>query len=327
MSTSEYTGKLISMQRIMHLFFLLTFIVACDNSSEPQVAMDTGGKVQTQDKVILVTGITGRQGGAVAHALLKGGYRLRGLSRHPQSDRALAMTALGVEMIQGDFEDPASLDKALKDVYGVFSVTNFWEHGYAAEVRQGKNIADAAKRAKVQHFVFSSVAGADLGTGIPHFESKYEIEQYIHSLDMPFTILRPVSFMENWEHARENIIAGKISSPFSLDTRLQQISVRDIGRFAALAFNAPDNWTGRTLEIAAEEFTMKQVVNIFSRITGSPVEFVQIPWDVYELSAGMEMTVMDRWIDNIGYDANINLLRSELKDMLTLEDYLYEAGW
>lgn len=133
--------------------------------------------------------------------------------------------------------------------------------------------------------------------------------------------------MENWEYSREKIIAGKISSPFSLQTRLQQISVRDIGRFAALAFNGPDNWQGRTIEIAAEEYTMKQVVNLFSRTTGSPVEYVQIPWDVYEKSEGMEMTVMDHWIDDVGYNANINMVRSELTGMLTLEEYLIEAGW
>ena len=133
--------------------------------------------------------------------------------------------------------------------------------------------------------------------------------------------------MENWEYSRENIIAGKLSSPFSLGTRMQQISVRDIGRFAALAFNDPDNWVGRTLNIAAEEYTMNQVVNLFSHVTGSPVDFVQIPWDIYEQTEGKEMTIMDRWIDSVGYSANVNLVRSELPDMLTLEEYLLKAGW
>ena len=237
------------------------------------------------------------------------------------------MTALGVEVVRGDFEDIASLDAAMEGIYGVFSVQNFWEHGYEAEVRQGKNFADAARRAEVKHFIYSSVANADLKTGIPHFDSKYEIEQYVQSLNLPFTILRPVSFMENWEYSRGSIFAGKISSPFSLDTRLQQISVRDIGRFATLAFTKPAEWTGRSLNIAGEQYTMKQAVNIFSRVTASPVEYVQVPWDVYEKTAGPEMTIMDRWIENVGYSANINRVRSALPDMFTLEEYLFESGW
>jgi uncharacterized protein YbjT (DUF2867 family) len=315
------------MLRVFILFCLSFLLFACNNNSESQSSKDITTSVKKPGKLILVTGITGRQGGAVAHALLDKGYRLRGLSRNPQSDRSLAMSALGVKMLKGDFNDAASLDKTMEDVYGVYSMTNYWEHGYEAEVQQGKNVADAAFRANVKHLVFSSVANADQATSIPHFDSKYEIEQYIQSLDIPYTILRPVSFMENWEYSREKIIAGKIHSPFSLSTRMQQISVRDIGRFAALAFSDPDNWLGRTIDIAGEEYTMKEVVNLFSRITGSPVEFVQIPWDDFEKKAGEEMTVMDRWIENTGYSANINLVRSQLKDMLTLEDYLHEAKW
>lgn len=315
------------MLRIISLSCLIALLFACNNNPEPQVFKEIAVSVQEPAKLILVTGITGNQGGAAAKALLESGYRVRGLSRNPTSDRAKAMTALGVDMVKGDFEEIASLDTAMKDVHGVFLVTNYWEHGYEAEVQQGKNVAEAAKRANVKHLVFSSVADADLKTGIPHFDSKYEIEQYIQSLEIPFTILRPVSFMENWEYSRDKIIAGKISSPFSLATRMQQISVRDIGRFAALAFEQPDNWLGRAFDIAAEEYTMKQVVNLFSRITRSPVEFVQIPWDAYEKSAGMEMTVMDRWIDEVGYHANINMVRAELPEMLTLEEYLIEAGW
>jgi uncharacterized protein YbjT (DUF2867 family) len=317
---------MISMQRLISVLCLMSCLLACNNN-EPQVSRQSTPAVQEKSKIILVAGVTGRQGGAVARELLKSAYQVRGLSRNPLSDRAKAMTALGVEVVKGDFEDIASLDAAMEGVYGVFSVQNFWEHGFEAEVRQGKNFADAARRAGVSHFVYSSVANADLSTGIPHFDSKYEIEQYIQLINLPFTILRPVSFMENWEYSRDSIVAGKISSPFSPGTRLQQISVRDIGRFATLALNDPEDWIGRSLDIAGEQYTMKQAVNIFSRVTARPVEYVQVPWDVYEQAQGLEMTIMDRWIENTGYSANINLVRSELPDMLTLEEYLFEADW
>jgi uncharacterized protein YbjT (DUF2867 family) len=315
------------MFRILTLSCLFSLLFACSNNSEPQLSTQTEPSRTLKGERVLVTGVTGKQGGAVGLALLKNGYRVRGLSRNPQSKRAVELSALGVEMVKGDFENIASLDHALEGIESIFLVTNFWEHGYEAEVQQGKNVVDAALRANMKHLVFSSVAHADLKTGVPHFDSKYEVEEYIHASNIPYTILRPVSFMENWEYSREAIVAGKITSPFSLETRMQQISVRDIGRFAALALKQPKNWLGRTIDIAGDEYTMKQAVSLFSQITGSPVEFDQIPWAEYERAAGEEMTVMDRWIDNVGYNANINLVRSELADMLTLEDYLHEKDW
>ncbi|MBT7952051.1 MAG: NmrA/HSCARG family protein [Gammaproteobacteria bacterium] len=315
------------MLRLIGITFLSLILVACEKINEPQLNPASAKVAAETEKIILVTGATGRQGGAVAAALLKTGFKVRGLSRNPESERAQAMTERGVSMVKGDFNDSTSLDSAMRGVYGVFLVTNFWEHGFEAEVQQGKNVVDAAGRNKLEHLIFTSVANADEATGIPHFESKYEIEQYIHSVNIPYTILRPVSFMENWEYSKERINAGKISSPFSLGTRVQHISVRDIGRMAALAFTDPENWLSRSLDIAGDENSMKQIVNLFSSVTGSPVEYIQIPWDVYEKEEGEEMTIMDRWIDNTGYSANINLVRSQLKDMLTLEDYLHEAKW
>ncbi len=315
------------MLRLFSLSCVIILLSACGNNNEPQISSAPAIIVEDSAKLILVSGVTGKQGGAVARALLKNGYQVRGLTRNPASKRAAGMAELGVSLVKADFEDMASLDKAVEGVYGVFAVTNFWEHGYEAEVQQGKNIVDAAMRANVSHFVFSSVANSDQATGIPHFDSKYEIEHYIQSINIPFTIFRPVSFMENWEYSKEQILAGKITSAFSLSTRMQQISVRDIGRFVELAFSKPDKWIGKTLDIAGDEYTMKQAVNLFSNITASPVEFVQVPWPEYEQSAGEEMTVMDRWIDTVGYSANINLVRSELSEMLTLEEYLHQSDW
>jgi len=275
------------------LCLLACLLSACGESNTAQPgrseAADTAPVPAAQR--ILVTGVTGRQGGSVARALLAARYRVRGLSRNPESERADTMTALGVEVVKGDFDDRASLDAAMQDVHGVFAMTDFWEHGYEAEVRHGQNIVDAAGRAGVRHLVFSSVANADQ------------------------------------EYVREEIQAGKLRTPFSISTHLQQISVRDIGRFAALAFDHPGEWTGRSLDIAGEEYSVAEVVRIFSRITAGPVEYVRIPWDVYEELQGPEMTGMDRWIENTGYSANINRVRSYLPDMLTLEEYLYRAGW
>ena len=315
------------MLRLCKLILLLCLLAACNSNTE-DVAQTKSQHVNEQSsELVLVTGVTGRQGGAVARALIENGFRVRGMTRNPSSDRAAEMASLGVELIQGDFDDSTSLDAAMTGVSGIFLVTNFWEHNYDGEVRHGRNVVDAANRNGVLHLVFTSVANADQQTAIPHFDSKYEIESYIRQAGVPYTILRPVSFMENWEYQRERIMTGKISSPFSESTRLQQISVRDIGRFAALAFSNPESWLGRSLNIAGDEYTMREAMDLFTQVTGNLVTFERLPWDAYLKVAGKEMTIMDRWIDGTGYSADIKLVRSLLPDMMSLEEYLRLNNW
>jgi len=152
------------------------------------------------DKVIAVNGATGQQGGAVARKLLTEGWKVCALTRNEDKPAAQELASLGAEIVPGDMENRAELDSAFQGAYGVFSVQNFWlpNVGYEGEIRQGKNVADSAKAARVQHLVYSSVGSAHRGMGQKHFESKWRIEQYIHSLGIPYTILRPVAFMDNY---------------------------------------------------------------------------------------------------------------------------------
>ncbi len=315
------------MSRVLKIIAGLVLLAACGDRGEAVSQKSNIEPAKPAGKLVLVTGATGRQGGAVARALLEKGYRVRGTTRNPASERASKMAALGVEMVKADFDSVDSLKDAMKDAYGVFSMTSFWEHGYDAEVRHGKNTVDAAVQSGIQHYVYTSVANADQDTGIPHFDSKYEVEKYIHESGLTYTVIRPVSFMENWEYHRESILSGKLQLPFSVSTPLQEISVRDIGRFVALALDNPEDWAGESLDIAGDELTPRQLQQLFSRVTGSPVEFVQTPWDVHEKNEGEEMTIMDKWFEEVGYSANINLVRSYLPGMLSLEDYLEQAGW
>src|SRR5262245_4205833 len=152
------------------------------------------------DKIIAVTGATGQQGGAVARKLLSDGWKIRALTRDPNKPAARALAEAGAELVPGDMDSRSELEAAFQGAYGAFSVQNFWlpEVGYDGEIRQGKNVADAAKAAGVQHLVYSSVGAAHRGMGQKHFESKWIIEQYIQSLELPYTILRPVAFFENF---------------------------------------------------------------------------------------------------------------------------------
>ena len=280
-------------------------------------------------KTILVTGATGQQGGAVARHLLKQpNFAVRALTRDSAKPAARGLAESGAEVIRGDLDDPASVSRALEGVYGVFSVQNFMEAGFDGEIRQGKLIADAAKAAEVQHFVYSSVVSADRHTGLPHFESKWQIEMHIGESGLSHTILRPAFFMQNWySYMREPILNGTLPLPLNPQTPLQQISVDDIGAFAALAFQNPSRWHGRTIELAGDELTMLRVAELLTRTLGRPVKYVQVPWDQFRQDAGEEMTKMYRWFNDVGYHVNISALRKEHPNLATLEKVLSQQDW
>jgi uncharacterized protein YbjT (DUF2867 family) len=280
-------------------------------------------------KTILVTGATGQQGGAVTRQLLKQpAFTVRALTRDSAKPAARALAQAGAEVIRGDLDDPASVRRAVEGVYGVFSVQNFMEAGYDGEIRQGKLIADAAKAAGVQHLVYSSVVSADHHTGLAHFESKWQIEQHIGQGGLSHTILRPAFFMQNWHsYMREPILHGTLPLPLNPQTTLQQISVDDIGAFAALAFQDPPRWHGQTVELAGEELTMLRVAELLTRAVGRPVRYVQVPWEQFRQSAGDEMTRMYRWFNDVGYHVDITVLRKEQPNLATLEKVLSQQNW
>ena len=280
-------------------------------------------------KLILVTGATGQQGGAVARHLLKQpGFGVRALTRDSAKPAARALAQAGAEPFQGNLDDPASIRRALEGTWGAFSVQNFMETGYEGEIRQGKALADAAKAAGVQHFVYTSVVSADKKTGLPHFESKWQIEQHVARSGLSYTILRPAFFMQNWyNYMREQILNGTLPLPLDPQTRLQQISIEDIGAIAAKAFQEPTRWSRRTIELAGEELTMQQVVETLSRVLGRTVKYVQVPWDQFRQNAGEEMTKMYRWFQDVGYHVDIAALRTEYSNLATLEQVLRRENW
>ncbi len=306
---------------------LLLSVVACGKNNDTAPSAEDVAENDNTAKLILVSGATGRQGGAVARELLSRGYRVRGLTRNPRSERAQELAGLGIEMVKGDFDDVESLNSATQGVYGVFSVQNFWEHGKEGEIRQGRNLADAAKQAGVSHFVYTSVANADKNTGIPHFDSKYEIEEYIKTIQLPYTVIRPVSFMENWEYARAGIENGLMYGPLSAGTRSQYITVKDIGRFAAEAFDNPAEWLGVSLDIAGDDHSQQEVAELFARVTGKDVNYVRVPWDEFEEQQGEEMAIMETWFENVGYSADVSGLRSKYPWLTSSEQYLKESDW
>jgi uncharacterized protein YbjT (DUF2867 family) len=283
------------------------------------------------DKTVLITGATGRQGGAVIRHMLPKGWGLRALTRQCSSYAAERLARQGVELVRGDLEDPASLECATRGVYGVFSVQDFWAVGAKREVQQGKNLAEAAKKAGVEHFVYSSVGGAERNSGIDHWESKWEIEKHIRKLGLPATMLRPVAFMENYyiDQVEIGILKGKLMDPIRGDKPYQTIATDDIGAFVALAFEKPAELVGLELEIAGSELTNPETAETFSRVLGRPVKFQQLPMPLVRVVLGKEFYRMFRWLNQQGFKAEIKELRRRYPEvgLQTLEQWLRSEGW
>jgi len=286
--------------------------------------MEGGGN---EGRLILVSGATGQQGGTVARNLLERGFAVRALTRDTEKPEASELDDLGAEVVGGDLEDRASIDRALRGVYGVFSVQQFLESGIEGEVRQGVLLADAAKGAGVEHYVYSSVGSAHRDTGIPHFESKWEVEEHVRASGVPYTVLRPVFFMQNWEMMREPILGGTLPQPLDPDKPFQMIDADDIGIFAAMAFEDPGTWVGREVDIAGDELTMPEIAGTFSRVIGRNVDYFRVPWEGFEEQMGEEYTVMYRWFNDHGYEADIAALRDEYPGLASFEQYLRAHGW
>jgi uncharacterized protein YbjT (DUF2867 family) len=283
------------------------------------------------DKAVLVTGATGRQGGAVIRHMLPKGWQLRALTRNPSNHAAQELARRGVEVVQGDLEDPASLDRASRGVYGIYSVQDFWSIGAKREVLQGKNLADAAKKAGVKHFVYSSVGGAERSTGIPHWESKWEVEKHIRQLALPATIFRPAAFMDMYylDQVEIGILNGKLADFIRADKPYQAIATDDIGAFVALAFECPEQFMGKALEIAGSELTNAEAAKVFSRVLGKPVKYQKLPLLLARLVLGNEFYTMFRWFNNYGCKADIAALRRDYPQihLQTLEEWLRKEGW
>jgi uncharacterized protein YbjT (DUF2867 family) len=278
---------------------------------------------------ILVTGGTGRQGGAVAAELLRRGHSVRALVRSPQAPGARALAAAGAALVQGDLNDPASLDVAMHGAGGVFSVQTFQgPGGVVAEERQGMAVADAAARAGVAHLVYSSVGGAERATGVPHFDSKWHIEQHIAALGLAATVLRPAMFYDNFRYigprpAGPELVLGLWLHP---DKPLQMIATGDIAAFAADAFDDPAAWAGRQVEIAGDELTGPRIAEAFSRVTGTPARYEQQPIEQLQ-AANADMAAMFDWLDREGYQADLPALRRLRPALTSLESWLRHTGW
>jgi len=268
------------------------------------------------DKTILITGVTGHQGGAVAQALQGSGLRLRGLTRKPESEQAAALARHGVDLVQGDLDDEASLRRALAGAWGVFGVQNSWEAGVEREEAQGKRLATLAREAGVEHFVYTSVGSAHTRTGVPHFDNKWRIEETVRVLRFAsHVILRPVFFMENLLMPF-TLQGSTLASVIGPRTKLQMIAVDDIGWFGARAFIDAAALNRREIDLAGDVRTMPEAAEILTQALGRPIAFAQTPIEqVRQFSE--DTALMLEWFERVGYSADIAGLQREFGRVLT----------
>jgi uncharacterized protein YbjT (DUF2867 family) len=256
-------------------------------------------------KLVLVTGATGQQGGAIARELLAKGYQVRAMTRNPDSDKAKALKAAGAQIVKGDLDDAASVKAALAGCWGAYAVQNTWEAGVEGEERQGKAFAKLAKEAGIQHLVYSSVGSAHRNTGVPHFDNKFRVEQTIRDLGFPsFVIIRPVFFMENMKTFFPPDENGNINMAMSPSTKLQMVAVKDIGKYGALAFEKASELNGQAIDFAGDSVTIPEAAAIISAKTGKTVKHVQADIEAVRAYSD-DMAKMFEWFDSTGYNCDI----------------------
>ena len=279
---------------------------------------------------VLVIGATGNQGGAVAKSLLSKGHNLRTLTRNPDSPSAKKLAEAGVEVLKGDFSDSDSLIKAAKGVDTVYAMTTPFEEGTEAEMKQGIAISDAVKKVGVGHFIFGSVANADKKTGIPHFESKYEVEEHIKSLNIPYTISAPVFFMDNYltPWYLPALKEGKLTHALPADRPLQQVSVKNIGEFVAVLVERREKVFGKRIDIAGDELTGEESAAIFSKASGREIKYEGFDPEILR-KENEDFAAMYKWFNDVGYSVSIEKLHQDFPELKwqDLNDWAREQDW
>ena len=254
-------------------------------------------------KLIAVVGATGAQGGGLVRAILddpEGGFSVRALTRHPDSEKALALAARGAEVVAADLDDEASLERALHGAYGAYFVTNFWEHfSPEKEKAQARNLAQAAAKAGVKHAIWSTLEDTRQFVPlddermptlmqhykVPHFDAKGEANAYFTAAGVPTTFLLTSFYWDNLIHfgmAPKPGADGVLEFVLPMgEAPLPGIAVEDIGRSAYGIFKAGERFVGRTVGIMGEALTGEQMAAALSRALGREVRHAAVTPEQY----------------------------------------------
>jgi len=291
---------------------------------------------------ILVTGATGKQGGALISALLtsqpKPPFHIVALTRKADSPGAKALAQKpNVSVLQGDLDDCSSIFNKSDPFHGVFGVTTPMK-GHELEEKQGKDLVNAAAANGVKHFVFTAndrgVNSDTDATVVPHFQSKFNIENHLKAVaakngEMDWTIIRPVAFMENLS---PDFLGKAFATMWELngpDRKLQLVSTVDIGILAADAFKNREQYASKALNLATDSLSPNEAKAIFKKVVGKDMpttyHFVGrlLRWMLHK-----QLGIMFQWFVDVGFGADPNQYKRKFPEMQGFEKWLKQSsGW
>ena len=246
-------------------------------------------------KLVTVFGATGAQGGAVARALVaRGGYRVRGVTRNPVSEKAKALKASGIEVVKANLDDATSVETAVQGAYGVFLVTDYWgtlaklqdaDKSQEAELAQGKLVGDACKKAGVKHLVYSGLELVldIIGKPCPHCDAKGRVEKYLDEIGTPNTSTRYPYYFDNFATMMrpQKQDDGTFSITLPMDGPMDGISVEDAGEAVASVFTNPSEFIGKKIGLSGDKLTMTEYAQLLSKISGKTITYNQVTPDQF----------------------------------------------
>lgn len=279
---------------------------------------------------VLVTGATGKQGGAVARQLLKRGHRVTAFVRSAESPAAEELRSMGAELAVGDFDNVDAIALAAQGMDAMYAMATPFEGGVETEIRHGLNLADAARLAGVRHYVYSSVAGADRKTGIPHFDSKHRVELHVRRSGLPYTILGPTFFMENLTSPmfEKGLKGGVLAMGLPPSHGLQMVALDDLAAFTVRVLEEPDRFLEERIDVASDEVTGQQAAGLLSMVSGHRIHYEQLSLDFLR-ERSEDLAAMWEWLDRVGYHADILTLRHSYPEVRwhTFEDWARGQDW
>ncbi|MGA8711245.1 MAG: NmrA/HSCARG family protein [Thermoplasmata archaeon] len=262
--------------------------------------------------LVLVTGISGNQGGHLAQQLLARGHRIRALVRNPQNPKLETFRSKRVDVVQGNFEDQTSIQQAARGIDAMFLMSTSIQAGPQAETRQAIAAIDAAKGVGVPWLVYSSVSDANRRTGIPHFDSKFAVEEHLARSGILSAVTAPTSFMENFlaPFQMASIRQGKFVQAISPNRPVQMVALDDLSAFVCHVIENPSQFHGKRINVASDSSSGIESARILSEVSRRKIEFQQLPIEALR-SQNADYAKMFEWLERVGYTADIEGLRRE----------------
>jgi uncharacterized protein YbjT (DUF2867 family) len=254
-------------------------------------------------KIIAVFGATGAQGGGLVRAILndkEGGFAARAVTRDINSAKASELKSLGAEVVAGDVDDAASVEKALEGAYGAYFVTFFWNHySPELEVAQAQTFAKAAKKAGLQHVIWSTLEDVREFVPldddrmptlkekykVPHFDGKGEGNKFFTEEGVPTTFLYPSFYWDNFIYfgaGPKKDANGKLQLTLPIgNAKMGGIAAEDIGKAAYGIFKKGKQLIGKKVGLAGDQLTGDEMAEGLTKALGQPVNYNRVPAAVY----------------------------------------------